>query len=110
MFILFILSWLGMIFLSVIVFESIHQAIKLRLPVVLSKHICCSCWWFFLALLTFCSFRLAALLNFLLMLPFALSHMNICRFRNEIIPLMRVLRNIPHAVSDFVERLKPYVK
>lgn len=105
-----ILSAVGWLLCSVF-FEAGFKALNDKSPdKKLSKYDLCRLWWGFLAIISFASGIGACLLNLPLLLAVALSHIELAAKDENLIPLKAVIMNIPGAIRNAAQRIKPYFK
>lgn len=108
-FIIFIIVSAAGWILAVVVFEGLFYHFKTKLAGLGDKSLFCRIWWALLFLFALGGGMIGFVLNLPILLPIALSHIDLCR-KYEIITVKEVLGNIPTAVSEAVRRIRPYIK
>ena len=101
-----ILAWI----LPLLCFEAVWQALRKKSMLAINKGAACRIWWLFLGV---CALA-GGVGQFLLGLPFlaalGLSHCALAETRDDIITLSQVAQNIPAALREFADKVRPYLK
>lgn len=102
LFLYMILSGVGLL-MSALVFEGIYQALKQDYRGVIQKHQWCWGWWSLLGILAFATSGPAGLLQLAAIFCLAASHIQKCVVKEDVIPLLEIIRNIPASLRAVYE-------
>jgi hypothetical protein len=92
-------GWLCM----AVIFEAGYKTLKPQYVGGLQKHQFAWMWWSILGVLAFATSGPAGLLHLVIIFCLAASHIRLCGVKEEVNPLLEIIRNIPPALRTVYE-------